>query len=120
MNTSTDQSANVITKEDVQSYVDTRKEACIGLVMRQTDYDRETTIQKLEANHYQYMKVIEEYMGIEKRQHQIEPKSLNQRKFKEIRDFMDNASTRYYKKKEYMEKRGYTPAFVDKKDASGN
>lgn len=117
----TNHETNTITKEDVKSYIDTRKEQIISLVMRQTDYDYDIAKQKLEENNYQYMKVLEQYMELdtireeknEELRKQKEQQSVQQKIYGEIRGFMDEATRKFEQKRKYMEQRGYKPVMRD-------
>lgn len=63
----------------------------MGIVSRQTDYDEETIRQKLIDNNYDHMKIIKEYMGLDKKQNKSLEKSLslNQQIYKQIRQKLD-------------------------------
>ena len=84
-----------------------RQEEIIKLVLRQTDYDRETVISKLEHWNNNYLNVIKEYMNPNFNPEKKQEKkfaSSNQQVFGEIRTFMDNANKQYYKRKKREEK----------------
>jgi len=78
----------------------------INMIMRQTDYTKEISEQKLKEHNNDIMSVMREYMGPSK----IGSKpasskfSVNQQIFKEIRGMMDDASKTYQNKKENEEK----------------
>ena len=78
----------------------------INMIMRQTDYTKEISEQKLKEHNNDIMSVMREYMGPSK----ISSKpasskfSVNQQIFKEIRGMMDDASKTYQNKKEGEEK----------------
>jgi hypothetical protein len=78
----------------------------INMIMRQTDYTKEISEQKLKEHNNDIMSVMREYMGPSK----ISSKpasskfSVNQQIFKEIRGMMDDASRTYQNKKEKEEK----------------
>jgi len=63
----------------------------IGIITRQTDYDEETIKQKLIEYNYDHMKVIKEYMGLDKKENKNKSKitSLNQEIYKQIRQKID-------------------------------
>jgi hypothetical protein len=63
----------------------------IGIITRQTDYDEETIKQKLIEYNYDHMKVIKEYMGLDKKENKNKGKitSLNQEIYKQIRQKID-------------------------------
>ena len=69
-----------------------REEQIIIMIMRQTDYDRETTIEKLKKWNNNYLNVMKEYMNptFSQRRKIEENVSTNQTVMKEIRGFMDN------------------------------
>jgi hypothetical protein len=82
-----------------------RKEL-IAMVMRQTDYDETTAVQKLEEHKGNFDSVIRDYLvGTSVVEPPSEERSINQRMFGEIRSYMDEASSAYYRKKEAMELR---------------
>jgi hypothetical protein len=76
----------------------------VEMVMRQTNYSYEEADAKLLECNNNYLKVIRESMGINKKE---EPKikSINQQIYTEIRGFMDNASKTYREKQELEKKR---------------
>ena len=83
----------------------TRQEEIIKLVMRQTDYDEETTKQKLSEWNYNYIKVIKEYINPKfDEKSPVIYKSRNQGVMTEIRGFMDTINKEYYQKKELTDK----------------
>ena len=61
-------------------------------IMRQTNYDMTTAKEKLKEFNFDIMNVIRDYLK-PKPQKQNEPKSLNQKIYKEIRNFMDKVHT---------------------------
>jgi len=85
------------------------KDEMYKMVMRQTEYNYEEAKQKVIENNYNYVEVIQNYLGKTKEKKQ--PKTVNQKIYKEIRSFMDYGSEKYeYNKKqqqkmlEYREK----------------
>jgi len=76
-----------------------------NLVMRQTDYDKETAIEKLKEYKGDIMAIIREYMGPSKKPEENNPKTTNQVIMKEIRTLMDDAASKYRIKKDLEEKR---------------
>lgn len=60
----------------------------LGIVARQTDYDEETIKQKLIDYDYDHMKIIKEYLGLDKK---VQDKSLsvNQEIYRQIRKKID-------------------------------
>jgi len=75
------------------------------LVMRQTDYDAETAMQKLKEYDGNVMMVIREYMGASKKIESNNPTSTNQVIMKEIRTMMDTAAANYRIKKDLEERK---------------
>ena len=63
----------------------------LGIVARQTDYDKETIKQKLIEYNYDHMAVIREYMGLNKKENKnkVIVTSLNQEIYKQIRKKID-------------------------------
>jgi len=85
-----------------------RKTEIINLVMRQTNYDKETIEEKLEANNNNYLAVIKEYIVQDKKERKKEEnKSTNQKIMSEIRTFMDDVNNQYAKRKRYNERMMY-------------
>lgn len=74
----------------------------INMIMRQTDYTRETAQQKLQEHKNNLMSVIREYMAPPSNASASAPgpvKSVNQQIYKEIRGMMDDAARNYENKK---------------------
>jgi len=61
----------------------------VGIVARQTDYDEETIRQKLIDSNYDHMKIIKEYLGLDKKTSTSKPSSVNQEIYKQIRKKME-------------------------------
>lgn len=74
----------------------------IDIVCRQTDYDKETAIQKLNECDNDYQKVIKEFMGIKPKQEKT-CAYVSQQRYKIIRHELDNACRNYREKKELQE-----------------
>ncbi len=70
----------------------------VGMVRRQTDYDRETAKSKLFEMNMDHIKVIKEYMGIPE-QNVESKKSVQQQIYTELRGQM-NSSIRDFNKKQ--------------------
>ena len=69
---------------------DGKNETNIKIIMRQTNYDRETIIKKLEEHNNNIEKIILEYFNIdleEKKKKESDKLSMNQKIFKSIRDY---------------------------------
>ena len=80
----------------------------ISMIMRQTDYTRETAKQKLQEHNNNIMSVIREYMapptsvltsGLTPGHAPVPKNSVNQQIYKEIRGLMDDAARNYANKK---------------------
>tara|TARA_A200000113_G_scaffold53823_1_gene44667 strand:+ start:804 stop:1208 length:405 start_codon:yes stop_codon:yes gene_type:complete len=101
-----DSSKEQLQKQEKQASIDRVRRELIAMVMRQTDYSEEVAIEKLTEYNGNYEKVIRDYLvGTPIVQPTVKEQSLNQRVFGEIRSYMDDASSAYYKKKEAMELR---------------
>ncbi len=74
-----------------------------SIVMRQTDYDEETAINKLKEHNNDVLAVIKEYLGPKKEIDKC--KSINQMIYGEIRTLMDDAAATYRVKKELEERK---------------
>lgn len=73
------------------------------IIMRQTNYNKKKSEDKLLLHNYNIINVINEYMGIENKK--IEKKTTtNQMIYSEFRNFLDDACNRYRLKKEYNER----------------
>jgi hypothetical protein len=77
------------------------KESC-NVIMRQTDYDYDTSHEKLKLHNLSATSVIKEYMGIPEKK--LHDKTTNQKMFGEFRKFLDDASKNYYEQRELREK----------------
>lgn len=71
----------------------------IDLIQRQTDYDYNTTKEKLIKHDLNTLSVIREYMGV-KETRSTKNRSTNQMVFDEFRHFLTQASLEYEAKKE--------------------
>ena len=83
-------------------------ERFIEIIMNQTTYTREEAITGLEKHKGDITLVIKEFLGaVDKTAEQVKEqnsKSLHQKRYGVIREYMDNASTQFMKKQE-QEKR---------------
>ena len=68
----------------------------IDFIMRQTNYTREISYQKLLEHEHNKINIIKEYMGIPFSQKEVSKKSLQQEMYSQIRKKMD--ITDFYKK----------------------
>ena len=94
-----------------QYYINLQKqkyERFIVIVMNQTTYTREEAIAGLEKHKGNITLVIKEFLGaVDKTEEHVKEqnsKSLHQKRYGVIREYMDNASTQFMKKQE-QEKR---------------
>ena len=91
--------------EQTLSREDKQKQYLRDVVMRQTEYTEEQASQKLQEFNFDVMAVVRDYMGINTKKVEGPVKSINQQIYGEIRNMMDDASSKYRKKKEMDEKR---------------
>lgn len=86
-----------------ESEANVNSQQLIEVIKRQTDYNDEIILQKLNEHNNNIVEIIREYMSKysknrEKKQHKST--TTNQQVFTEIRKLMDDASEAYRKKKE--------------------
>jgi len=73
----------------------------INMIMRQTDYDYDTSYSKLTESNYDHIKVIKTYLGItEKKVSEKKTTSINQEIYKQIRHKLDDSMKLYNHKQE--------------------
>merc|ERR1712054_572256 len=82
-----------------------KQKLLIEMVVRQTNYSFDEAKSKLEKYDNNYMRVIKEALGINETIQSNKVETTNQVIYKEIRNFMDNASNNYRKNKEMEEKK---------------
>lgn len=70
----------------------------IAIIVRQTDLTEEEAKNRLEQHNGDYIKVLEEFFGIKKKQSNT--LTVNQQIYKEIRTVMDDAAFRFYNERE--------------------
>ena len=77
----------------------------INIIIRQTDYDEDTALEKLQNNNYDLISVIRNFMGPKKEVsiNISENKTLNQRVYHEMGTMLDTANATYRAKKEREE-----------------
>ena len=84
---------------------DEEKKLLIKKVINQTNLSYIDAENLLDENNYDFIKVIRAYYGLDKNKKKNEEKSefvnVNQQIFKEIRNYMDNASKNYEINKKY-------------------
>jgi hypothetical protein len=74
------------------------------VIMRQTDYNEDTTIKKLVEHDLDVMKIVREYMNVNTEiSNKEDKKSTNQMIYGEFRKFLDDAASKHYKRKELEE-----------------
>ena len=74
----------------------TEEDDTLSLIMRQTNYDKDTAQQKMLEHNNDVMKVIREYMAPATPKKVCTTKlSVNQQIYKEIRGMMDDAAKKY-------------------------
>lgn len=74
------------------------------MVTRQTELSLEEAKDKLKENNYDYMSIIKNEMGIEKKKDKNSG-TINQKIYKEIRTLMDDGCKSYRAKQEYEKKK---------------
>lgn len=74
------------------------------MVTRQTELSLEEAKNKLKENKYDYITVIKNEMGIEKKKDSVSG-TINQKIYKEIRILMDDGCKSYRAKQEYEKKK---------------
>ncbi len=79
---------------------DSKVDELIQVVCRQTDYDNEMAKAKLVEHALDLQAVVREYMGLGEKKPEEKKTSTNQMVFKEFRTFLDDAASKYYKRKE--------------------
>jgi DNA-binding cell septation regulator SpoVG len=82
-------------------------EEYLGIIIRQTTLTKEEALDRLTFYNNDYIKVIEEFMGMNMNMNERNLKhkenktlTINQQIYKEIRSIMDDAAMNYYSKKE--------------------
>ena len=78
-------------------------ENIINLVIKQTNYSRDEAIEKLESWNGNYVNVVKEYLNPNFKEKKEKKKlTKNQQVMAGIRNFMDEASKNYEKRKAYQ------------------
>lgn len=70
----------------------------VAIILRQTNLSEEEAKLCLEKHNGDYVKVLEEFFGIKKKQTSV--LTVNQQIYKEIRSVMDDASFKFYNERE--------------------
>lgn len=85
-------------KEDKLAFFEQGINDACEKIMRQTDYSKEVSLEKLKEHDMDIMSVVRQWMGVETLP---KPKrTSNQMIYDEFRSFLDDASRDYYKRKE--------------------
>ena len=83
-------------------------ERFIEIIMNQTTYTKEEAIHNLEKHKGDITLVIKEFLGVvdktEEQKIQEKSKSLHQKRYSVIREYMDNAASNYIKRQEIAKK----------------
>jgi len=79
-----------------------KTDACLKIVMTQTNYDKEMATKKLKEWNNDFIKVIKEYLNPNFQENKVEKKrTVNQKIIGEIRKFKDKQDGVYLEKKNY-------------------
>ena len=98
--------------------MENRETEIINLVIRQTNYNKETAIEKIKEHNNDYLAVIKDYILQDKKQQKTETnKSTNQKIMSEIRTFMDDVNNQYEKRKRYNQRMIYYKQLQAEKNA---
>ena len=74
----------------------------LSLVLRQTDYTEEEAKVQLEKYNFNYLELLKDYMGIEKKEEKV-CVTANQERYRLIREAMDDKEEKYRQKKKQEE-----------------
>ena len=74
----------------------------INLVVRQTNYDIEKSKQELIKYKFNYLELLKDYHGITAKEEK-QCKTVNQERYRQIRNSMDTIEENYIKKKKQQE-----------------
>ena len=87
------------------SYEKKKQKLLIEMIVRQTSYTFEEAERELIKNDNNYIKVIKQGLGINKKEKTEETINVNQSIYKEIRTLMDKSSMNYLINREQQEKK---------------
>ena len=110
-NKNLDVSNNLLKREEHRKkYQDARKKNIIKMVQRQTDYDYDKIIERLDFWNGNYLNVIKEWLNpsFHKKKNDEKKTTINQAKWNEIRHFMDDVNKQQInrkRQKDYLEKK---------------
>ena len=71
----------------------------IQIIIRQTNYNENEAKEKMQKHNNNHIKVIEEYMGISHEKENKPIVSVNQEKYKQFRNLMEEGYNNYRKNK---------------------
>ena len=94
-------------KEARREFEQKRKEAIKNMIKNQTNYDDDEIESKLLQWNGNYLNVIKEYLdpNFQKKKKPVAKKSVNQMMMGEIRNFMDDVSIKYERRKKENERK---------------
>ena len=95
-------------KQEIQEAKNKRIHEMCNMIVRQTNLSFEEANKHLLENNYNYLTVIKNYIGKKEEKDEIKEsansKSVNQKIYTEIRNFMDDTSEKYEIRKKQAEK----------------
>ena len=86
-----------------QERIEKIKNEYIQIICRQTDLTEEESCNKLEQYNYNYMKVLNEYFGIEDKSEIEDKKTTNQQIYGQIRNLMDTGAKNFRMEQERVQ-----------------
>ena len=97
-------------EENLKVYKNLRNNGILDIIQRQTDYDREMAIKKMEEWDNNYIHIIKEFIDPKfkekySKKSAVQVKSINQNVMGEIRHFMDDVNRQYTHRKRVSEHR---------------
>ena len=90
-------------KEEIEEARNKRIHEMCNMIVRQTNLSYEEANKHLINNNYNYLTVIKNYIGRKEKQVETD-KSVNQKIYSEIRNFMDDTSEKYEARKQQAQK----------------
>lgn len=94
-------------REKQREFAKKRREAIVNMIKNQTNYTEEEIESKLDQWDGNYLNVIKEYLdpNFKNKKKPVEKKSVNQMMMGEIRNFMDDVSIKYERRKRENERK---------------
>ena len=94
-------------REKQREFAKKRREAIVNMIKNQTNYTEEEIESKLDQWGGNYLNVIKEYLdpNFKSKKKPVEKKSVNQMMMGEIRNFMDDVSIKYERRKRENERK---------------